>query len=302
MNNPDPSIVRSIILATAVSLTGVASPGTSHASHAAHSAMKLMTFNVRLAIASDGINAWEHRKDFLRDVVQEYDPALLGVQEAFQQQLDFITESLPHRASIGEARGGGGSDEYSAIIYDTRRLQALQSETFWLSDTPAMPSASWGNRFLRVCTWARFRDRDSGACLHAFNTHLDHESENARVRAVGLILERIRGRRPDDEPFVLMGDFNAGESSPPLSLITSADGIHVNGAPTPIVDTFRVLHPEATAVGTFHAFTGVDDGRKIDHIFAPGGTEVLAAGIIRSSRDGRHPSDHFPVTAELRFK
>ncbi|MGH8019164.1 MAG: endonuclease/exonuclease/phosphatase family protein [Opitutaceae bacterium] len=293
------SFIRPLVL-VAASVFAFASLALPARAQTSESAMRLMTFNVRLATPSDGANAWEHRKEFARDVVEEFDPHILGVQEALQTQLDFLTAELPHRASIGEARGGGGKDEYSAIIYDTQRLQALDSDTFWLSDTPGEPSMSWGNRYLRICTWARFRDRDSGACFHVFNTHLDHESENARLRGIELILQRIR-EREHAEPFFLMGDFNAGEAGEPVRLITSQAQEHGARALPTLVDTFRVRHPDETRVGTCHAFTGTDDGRKIDSIFAPAGIEVLSAEIIREKRDGRHPSDHFPVTAVVRL-
>jgi endonuclease/exonuclease/phosphatase family metal-dependent hydrolase len=43
------------------------------------------------------------------------------------------------------------------------------------------------------------------------------------------------------------------------------------------------------------------NGPKIDYVLVPHGTEVLAAEINRVSRDGRYPSDHFPVTARVRL-
>jgi endonuclease/exonuclease/phosphatase family metal-dependent hydrolase len=66
------------------------------------------------------------------------------------------------------------------------------------------------------------------------------------------------------------------------------------------VDTFRVLHPDEPTVGTFTGFRyGRVDGEKIDYIFVPPGTGVLSAAIVRTARDGRYPSDHFPVVARI---
>jgi endonuclease/exonuclease/phosphatase family metal-dependent hydrolase len=68
-------------------------------------------------------------------------------------------------------------------------------------------------------------------------------------------------------------------------------------------DSFRVRQPGATEVGTFNGFkTGQTGGEKIDFVFVEPGTEVLDAAIVRSSREGRYPSDHFPVTARIRFR
>jgi endonuclease/exonuclease/phosphatase family metal-dependent hydrolase len=68
-------------------------------------------------------------------------------------------------------------------------------------------------------------------------------------------------------------------------------------------DTFRVMHPTEKEVGTANSFKfGQTTGEKIDYIFVAPETEVLAADILRNATDGRYPSDHFPVTARIRFK
>jgi len=68
------------------------------------------------------------------------------------------------------------------------------------------------------------------------------------------------------------------------------------------VDTFCVLHPDEADVGTFHGFKGTTTGPKIDFIFTPSNTRVVDAAILHTNRDGHYPSDHFPVTAHLRFE
>ena len=65
------------------------------------------------------------------------------------------------------------------------------------------------------------------------------------------------------------------------------------------MDTFRLLHPDATDVGTAHNFQGGRTGNKIDYIFVQPGTQVLRAEILHDHQDNRYPSDHFPITAAL---
>jgi endonuclease/exonuclease/phosphatase family metal-dependent hydrolase len=63
------------------------------------------------------------------------------------------------------------------------------------------------------------------------------------------------------------------------------------------------MHPNETEVGTANAFKfGNTKGEKIDYIFVEPETEVLSAQILRNSTDERYPSDHFPVTARIRFR
>lgn len=56
-------------------------------------------------------------------------------------------------------------------------------------------------------------------------------------------------------------------------------------------------------VGTFTEFTfGKTDGEEIDYVLVPRGTEVMSAEIVRTSRNGGYPSDHFPVVATIRLR
>ena len=204
--------------------------------------------------------------------------------------------AVPGYGVVGVGRDDGrAGGETSAILFKTARLHVAESGTFWFSDTPDVPGTrTWGNRYNRVSSWARFIDRDGTAFYH-YNLHLDHESQPSRERSVDLLLQRIGARAFPDEPVVVTGDFNVGETNPALLRL-----VGTGGQPGPFVDSFRLLHPDATEVGTFTAFTfGRTDGDKIDYVLVRPGTKVLAAGIIRTNRDGRYPSDHFPVVARI---
>jgi endonuclease/exonuclease/phosphatase family metal-dependent hydrolase len=62
------------------------------------------------------------------------------------------------------------------------------------------------------------------------------------------------------------------------------------------------MQPTAAPVGTFTGFRrGEIGGDKIDYVFASPEWEVLEGAILRNEREGRYPSDHFPVTAFLRL-
>ena len=69
-----------------------------------------------------------------------------------------------------------------------------------------------------------------------------------------------------------------------------------------MVDSFRALHPEQNNVATYNGFKGDASGAKIDYIFVPASARVLEAAIVKTHQNGRYPSDHFPVTARVRFE
>ena len=58
--------------------------------------LKIMTYNIRLDVASDGENAWPNRKDYFTSQIQFYSPDVFGVQEATPGQVDYIASALPN--------------------------------------------------------------------------------------------------------------------------------------------------------------------------------------------------------------
>ena len=254
--------------------------------------LTVMSFNIRYGTASDGDNHWLKRRDQLFALLREQQADVIGLQEALHSQIEEILLAVPGYDYVGVGRSDGRrGGEYAAILFRTARLRVRRSDTFWFSDTPGVvKSTSWGNQIERICTWAYFEDRE-GPAFYAFNVHLDHQSQPSRERSVALLRERIQARDPKT-PVVITGDFNAGEGNPAAIAMRAS-----------FVDSFRALHPDAKEVGTFNGFKpDQTTGDKIDFVFVEPGTEVLDAAIVRASRDGRYPSDHFPVTARIRLR
>ncbi len=281
-----------VMLLAAISLASCAKPEK-------HLDLNVMSFNIRTGYAKDGENRWEMRRRQLFDLIRRHAPDLVGLQEANRFQIDEIRKALPQYAEIGEGRDGGKKGEYSAILYNADRFDLPESGTFWLSDTPEVPSTSWGNKYLRICTWGHFTDRSSGQSFYFYNTHLDHRSQPSREKATQLIAETIQ-KRTHPDPAILAGDFNAGEDNPAIEYLAEVKNTKAPAHPL-LVDTFRILHPAEKTVGTFNGFKGTTDGDKIDYIFATPDIQPLEATIIRDNKEGRYPSDHFPIGAKLRI-
>jgi endonuclease/exonuclease/phosphatase family metal-dependent hydrolase len=97
-------------------------------------------------------------------------------------------------------------------------------------------------------------------------------------------------------PCVITGDFNDVPGSAPYRTLLAASG------PVPgLVDAFRATHPTPRHnEGTHHGFSGTSSGPRIDWIIASGSFRAVESRIIHTNRDGKFPSDHFPVAAVLR--
>ena len=262
--------------------------------------LTVMSFNIRYGTAEDGENHWTGRREMVFEVLREQDADLVGLQEALASQIDEIVAAVPAYAVVGVGRDDAARQgEFSAILFRKGRLRVAEAGTFWFSDTPAVPgSRSWGNNITRISTWARFVDRDGRGFYH-FNVHLDHESQPSREQSTALLRQRLYARSFPREPVIVTGDFNVGERNPALATLVGRSG---PDAPPPLVDTFRVLHADETTVGTYTGFKfGNVTGDKIDYVFVQPRTEVMSASIVRTSRNGRYPSDHFPVVARVRL-
>ncbi len=257
-----------------------------------------MSFNIRYGTAKDGDNHWTARREMLFDLLRERDADLVGLQEALAFQIDEILAAVPSYGVVGVGRDDAArAGEFSAILFKKNRFRVAEAGTFWFSDTPEVPgSKTWGNNITRISTWARFIDRDGRGFYH-FNLHLDHESQPSREKSTALLRSRIEARAFAAEPVLVTGDFNVGERNPALSTLVAR-----NGADAPFLDSYRVLHPDETIVGTFTGFK-MDNtaGDKIDYVLVQPGTEVLTAEIIRTKHNERYPSDHFPVSAVVRL-
>lgn len=258
--------------------------------------VRVLSFNIRYGTAPDGPHAWPHRKELVYDVIRRRDSDFVGLQEALRFQIDAIREAVPGYGEVGVGRDDGReAGEYSAILYREERWRPADSGTLWLSDTPDVAgSMTWGNQITRIVTWGRFVEKESHRAVWVFNTHFDHESQPSRLKSSELLASRIAAREPR-EPVIVTGDFNAGEDNPAILYLKNAHG----DPPLRLVDTFRVLHPDGEGAGTGGGFEGRRDGPKIDYVLVEPETQVREAEIIRDNEDGRYPSDHFPVYAEV---
>lgn len=250
--------------------------------------LRVMTFNVRLPVESDGPNRWEARRALAARTIRDAAPDVIGTQELHKPQGDWLVAQLPEYAWFGQGRRGGDGDEHMGVFYRTDRLRVLESGDFALSDTPDVPgSISWGHPYPRMVTWALFRRIADGRRFYLFNTHLPYrdEDEAARVRGARLLLSRIAAL-PRDVPVVVTGDFNAAPDGLTHAAMTGA-----------LRDAWLHAGARSGPEATFHDFTGRPD-RRIDWILVRG-FQVRSVRTLDTGENGRYPSDHFPVIADL---
>lgn len=256
-------------------------------------AVRAMTYNIRLDIASDGPNAWPYRRELVAEVIRHENPDLLDMQEVLLRQKQDLEQALPGYAIIGDGRDGGDKGEFSPLAYRRERFELIDSGTFWLSDTPSVPGKGWDAAYPRIATWALLRDRSNGKHMRVINTHFDHVGKIARHQSAVMLSSWLAMGEWSNLPTILMGDLNSG----------------------PEEDGYRVLAREGTGLrdarlvtstpaygppGTFNAWK-IDSNAPapIDHIFVSSDWSARSYSVVTQHWGGRLPSDHYPVVVDL---
>lgn len=244
------------------------------------------SYNLRFNTASDGANAWPNRREMVRSLIRFHGFDIIGTQEALRGQLTDLTE-LEGFAFLGKGRDDGKeAGEHSAIVYRKDRFTVLQSGDFWLSQTPDVPGKGWDATCCnRICSWAHFRDRQTGRSFYFFSAHFDHQGVEARWQSGRLMVDKIRAIAKN-EPVIFVGDLNS-----------TPDTEQVKTIQTLLRDAYQVTaQPPYGPVGTFNGFkltAPLTD--RIDYVFVSKPIRVLQYGVLTDNLDGRFPSDHLPV-------
>ena len=254
--------------------------------------LKVISFNIRYNGWGDidGENRWANRRDAVVRMIREEQPAALGLQEALLDQLQYLDSCLPQYRRVGVGRDDGKeAGEFMAIYYDTARLELLSDSTRWLSLTPEVPSKYEGAGCFRTVTVARFRDRQSGKEFAYLNTHLDHVSNDARVRGaqvVGdIVANRLRGM-----PAIVGGDLNCSADSSEYSPFAFFRRAGLQDA--------RTLTDSTSHAITYNAF-GQNEGAVIDHFYVRD-IKVLRFRTLNGDFGVPYISDHYPI--EILFR
>ncbi|WP_324026417.1 endonuclease/exonuclease/phosphatase family protein [Maribacter sp. BPC-D8] len=251
----------------------------------------ILTYNIKYDNVNDTVNNWNDRKVAMVDLLNHYNPGAIGMQEVLHHQLSYLDEKLTDYSYIGVGRDDGKKKgEYSPILYNTKKFKLLQSETFWLSETPDKISVGWDAAMERICTYGLFEDLKTGIHFLVFNTHFDHIGTVAREKSAELIVSKIHEINENKLPVVLMGDLNLSPDEGPIQYLQNAlsDGL---------------ANTQKKFYGPTGTFSGFDHSKvlneRIDYIFVENFKVLEYMHIDNRMENNKHISDHLPVLARL---
>jgi endonuclease/exonuclease/phosphatase family metal-dependent hydrolase len=249
---------------------------------------KAISYNIRYDGHSDLAPDWSQRKDPIVAQLQKERPTIIGFQEVLNKQLEDLKVALPSYLAVGVGRDDGKeAGEFAPIFYDTTRYQLLQSGTFWLSPTPALPSKGWDAALNRICTYALLESKYDRKKLWVLNTHFDHMGTDARLHSSELLVEKFAELTQEvAAPLLLLGDFNAEPDSYVYQLLSR----HFSDL------SCSIRHRELCSGPTFNAFTlSESDDKIIDYLFGSPELVSIRYQVVQTPFDRSYPSDHFPI-------
>lgn len=254
--------------------------------------IRIMSFNIRCSDVN-GVNVPD-RLDIAIRQINEVMPDSLGIQEATPEWMKALDRRLPLYDWVGVDRETGGSPkdngESCPIFYLKAKFTLEDSGSFWVSETPDVPSKGPGASCKRICTWVRLKDRKTKEEFIHVNTHYDHVSEQARVQGAEIVTRFIEEHFAGT-PVVFTADMNTTEKGNAYAKMTENLG------------DARFEAADTVTYGTFHA--GKDPARNadyyIDFILFSEGFEPLAYRTLTKGVDDRFVSDHFPIYADFRL-
>lgn len=253
--------------------------------------MRIMSFNIRCA--NVGTDSWEDRIDIVSQTMLDSEADSIGVQEATPEWMETLKETVGEKyAYVGVGRDDGDNEgEYSAVFYLKDKYTVIDSGTFWLSETPDVPSRGWDAACNRVCTWVHLENIETGEQYVHMNTHFDHVGIAARKNSVDMII--ARAKQFTDIPVVFTADMNVKEGSDNYNQFVNSDYF---------ADT-KFLAPDSMSYCTYHdTKPQLHKGDVIDYVMVNDGFNALSYKVVTEGIDGRFVSDHYPIYADIVLK
>ncbi len=255
--------------------------------------MRIMSFNIRCGDVGD--DPWYKRIDIVTETILNSGADTVGIQEATPGWMAVLKDSLKEKydfIGIGRDLGSNEEDEgeYSSIFYLKDKYEVLESDTFWLSETPDKVSFGWDAKCRRVCTYGVFLNKETNEKFVHLNSHFDHIGEEARRNSVKMIINKAK--EFSYLPAVFTADMNVVEGTENYNQFVNSDFFY---------DTKKI------AEKTMHFCTYHDEEPElhkadvIDYVMVNNKFSVSEYKVLTEGIDGRFVSDHYPIYADIKI-
>ena len=259
--------------------------------------LRVMSFNIRYDNPRDGLNTWNNRKEIAVETIISNKTDIVGMQEVLLSQQKYLEDKLTAYSHYAVGRDDGKTrGEMGSIFYLKDRFEALEKNTFWLSETPdSIGSKGWNAVLPRIVSWIKFRDKENNQEFYFFNTHFSHVGEEARTNSAKILVKKA-AEISGGMPIIISGDFNCTEETEAYKIITKEAG------ELTLYNTHYLSDEEHYGgLNTINGFGRSKREAIIDYLFCNSGFKVNRHGVLPIIKDSIYISDHYPVVAEMEF-
>lgn len=172
----------------------------------AEAPFSVLTQNIKNSDMDDG-GTIEERSLRFDKLIAEFQPDVINTQESNNEKWQTFYETMLSDVYDRYPAEGALSTRPNTILYRRDRFELQDAGTFYLSDTPDVPSSLPEAKHVRMCTWVLLKDRITGDTVMVCNTHIDNSADEVRVRQTKILVEQLKDEIAE-YPLCVTGDFN----------------------------------------------------------------------------------------------
>lgn len=245
---------------------------------------------------------WDERLKALKRSFEDNDFDIVGVQEADSMMSNSLAQVLDGRYGwVGTVEANdetsSGFVPLNPIFYKKDRFEVLEQDTFWFGHARGkIGYDSWG---MRLCNYAKFRDKTNGMEFYLFNSHFDHRGQEAKEYSSVVLLDKVM-TLADGLPVILTGDFNMDEKTPGYAKLIDSGIVEDSMLALPAP---KRINAQYFSMANYKPKEKISkSGLHIDHVFyTPANSKVLSWKLILDSYDGVYGSDHLPIMIDWKI-
>ena len=273
----------------------------------AQTTLNVGTYNIRCPSSSDtGERDWSVRRSAVVQTIQDNAYDIIGLNECHGGAiLSYLEEQLADYTFVKYSdlkNQGTTSENFNPILFLKDKFDLLDSGVYYLATDMTMPTISWDNNTnnYRFTVWAKLKVKATDEIIYFFETHLDHQGDDARNEQARINLDQIR-RMTGAYPVILAGDHNSSKVRVPFynlmtsymqdsrAVATTTEGISDGDGTMSkhTVNSRELWDPD------YHSSS------RIDWIWTRGVTVDTYKTINDTYGRTQTPSDHFAIQAKI---
>ena len=252
--------------------------------------LTIMSTNVRCYAPDDLFKkSLFYRMELIATDVCAVMPDVICFQEMQGLHYNYLEEVMPDYTSVMAFRDNSIIREGCSIFYRTDRFEEIESGHFWLSETPEVKSKDWGSAHYRICVYVCLKDRNTGKEFIVFNTHLDHKSEEARIKGIEVVLDKIQAL--EGRTAFLVGDMNASDNSKTIQSTKQR-----------FDDAKKIATVSDGNKYTYNNWGNPGGKSLVDYILISKGTATVKEyRVLNNCYDGIYSSDHSSIYVKAKI-